>query len=361
MVTRRLLLGTLAPAAAAARLGMPAIARAADPRPLLMIDPGHGGKDPGCTGINGVQEKDITLKVGIDLRRALEATGRVRVQMTRTRDVYITLSDRVDMAIKAHANAFISLHCNHLADPAERGALIFTLSEHPSDALAARIARVIRDEARRASAELAERRGAFSGFNESVFAGSGPPLRNAQLTSVAPTGTISLIAGTTSGIEPMFALSYIRDVLGRRLVEANPRFERVARDRGFYSEELLQHVANVGGVRSNPAVPEDVRAAFVTAHEIAPAWHLRMQAAVQRHVDAAVSKTVNLPATASVEDVRGLLLDAWKAGAKGITVYRYGSRPDEVLSLIGDSARGAAPIRVGTDFTGGCAGHSCEY
>lgn len=141
MVTRRLLLGTLAPAAAAARLGMPAIARAADARPLLMIDPGHGGKDPGCTGINGVQEKDITLKVGIDLRRALEATGRVRVQMTRTRDVYITLSDRVDMAIKAHANAFISLHCNHLADPAERGALIFTLSEHPSDALAARIAR----------------------------------------------------------------------------------------------------------------------------------------------------------------------------------------------------------------------------
>jgi N-acetylmuramoyl-L-alanine amidase len=141
MVARRTLLATLGPAVLAVRLGAPAIGDAAGRRPLLMIDPGHGGKDPGCTGVNGIEEKDITLKVGLDLRRALAATGRVRVEMTRTRDVFITLADRVDMAIKAGASAFISLHCNHLADSAERGALIFTLSNHPSDALAARIAR----------------------------------------------------------------------------------------------------------------------------------------------------------------------------------------------------------------------------
>lgn len=226
--------------------------------------------------------------------------------------------------------------------------------------LAGRIARVVRAEARVASAELAERRGAFRGFEESIFAASSPPLRNAQLTSVAPTGTIALIAGTTSGIEPMFALSYVRAVLDRRLVEANPRFEQVARARGFYSEALLAHVARVGGVRSSPSVPPDVRAAFVTAHEVAPEWHLRMQAAVQRHVDAAVSKTVNLPAATTVEEVRALFLDAWRAGVKGITVYRYGSRPDEVLSLLGDGA-GAAPLSVDAEFTGGCAGRSCAY
>jgi ribonucleoside-diphosphate reductase alpha chain len=227
--------------------------------------------------------------------------------------------------------------------------------------LGARIARVLRREARIASAELAAQRGTFPRFAESIFAKSGLALRNAQLTSIAPTGTISLIAGTTSGIEPMFALSYVREVLGHRLVETNPRFERLARDRGFYSEELVHEIARVGGVRSNPAVPKDVRAAFVTAHEIAPSWHLRMQAAVQRHVDAAVSKTVNLPEHASVEEVRELFLAAWRSGVKGITIYRYGSRSDEVLSFLGEGPEPSAPIKVGAEFTGGCAGHSCEY
>ena len=228
--------------------------------------------------------------------------------------------------------------------------------------LAARLARLVETNARAASAELAARRGAFPRFAESTLARrGGAPLRNAQLTSVAPTGTISLIAGTTSGIEPMFALAYVRAVLGRRLVETNALFEEVARARGFYSEELMHEVARSGGVRGNPRVPADVRAAFPTALEIAPARHLRMQAAVQRHVDAAVSKTINLPPDATSADVRAILLSAWRAKLKGITVYRSGSRPDEVLSLLGKDAALEAPVRVDTAFSGGCGAHACEY
>lgn len=221
-----------------------------------------------------------------------------------------------------------------------------------------RIARRVRREARRASAELAAERGAFPRWDESVLAARGlPALRNAQLTSIAPTGTISLIAGTTSGIEPMFAIAYVRNVLGRQLIEVNGLFERTARDRGFYRDELMARIARTGGVRDDPSVPEDVRRAFVTALEIEPGWHLRMQAAMQRHVDAAVSKTVNLPAGATVDDVRRLYLEAWRAGTKGITVYRYGSRPGQVLTYMEGEQ---APVRVATTYAGGCAGYECE-
>ena len=120
---------------------MPAAGAAPMPAPLVMIDPGHGGKDPGTTGPDGVHEKTITLLVGLDLRQALLASGKFRVAMTRMRDVFVSLADRVAMAERAQADAFVSLHCNHLPDPALRGALVFTLSRHPSDALAAAIAR----------------------------------------------------------------------------------------------------------------------------------------------------------------------------------------------------------------------------
>ncbi|HET6949919.1 MAG TPA: hypothetical protein VFI47_06075 [Acidimicrobiales bacterium] len=181
---------------------------------------------------------------------------------------------------------------------------------------------------------------------DSAFARAGSaPQRNAQVTSVAPTGTVSLIAGTTAGIEPMFAIAYARNVLGRHLVEVNPHFERLARDRGFYSDELMAAIARTGGVRDNPNVPDDVRAAFPTALEIAPQWHLRIQAAVQRHVDAAVSKTINLPAEATVDDVRAIYLAAWRVRVKGITVCRYGSRPRQVLTLLSADAGAALPSR----------------
>jgi len=242
-------------------------------------------------------------------------------------------------------------------------ALGIPYDSEPAVRLAARVARFVRERAREASAELAEERGPFPLWPESVYAARGlPPLRNAQLTSIAPTGTISIIAGTTSGIEPLFAVAYVRNVLAGQLVEVNPLFERLARDRGFWSEDLAAELVASGRVRDNPRVPEDVRRAFPTALEIAPEWHLRMQAAVQRHVDAAVSKTVNLAAEATVDDVRRIYLAAWRAGAKGITVYRYGSKPGQVLTLLGEPPAGPAPpVRVDALYAGGCAAHACEF
>lgn len=223
--------------------------------------------------------------------------------------------------------------------------------------LAGQVMRRIQRHAHLASRWLAEDRGSFPAFADSRLVRSGPR-RNAQVTSVAPTGTISLIAGTTAGIEPMFAIAFTRAIVGRHLLEVNPCFDRLARDQGFYRDELVAEIAQRGGVRGYPRLPAEVRAAFPTAAEIAPQWHLRMQAAVQRHVDAAVSKTVNLPAAATVDDVRAVYLSAWQAKVKGITVYRYGSREGQVLSY-------AAPepvlARADTEFSGGCAGRSCEF
>ena len=223
--------------------------------------------------------------------------------------------------------------------------------------LAGRVVRCIQQAGHAASARLGEERGAFPAFADSRFAGS-DPLRNAQVTSVAPTGTISLIAGTTAGIEPMFAIAFTRAILGRQLLEVNACFDRLARDRGFYRDDLVTQIAQSGGVRGYPHLPAEVRAAFPTASEIAPERHLRMQAAVQRHVDAAVSKTINLPATATVEDIRRIYLAAWKAKVKGITVYRYGSRAGQVLTFAAPETTIPA---ADTDFSGGCTGRMCEY
>ena len=175
--------------------------------------------------------------------------------------------------------------------------------------LAGQVMRCIQQAGHAASARLADDRGSFPASADSRFAGS-TAMRNAQVTSVAPTGTISLIAGTTAGIEPMFAIAFTRAIVGRHLLEVNPCFDRLARDQGFYRDELIAEIAQRGGVRGYAQLPAEVRAAFPTAAEIAPEWHLRMQTAVQRHVDAAVSKTINLSATATVDDVRATYLAA---------------------------------------------------
>lgn len=237
--------------------------------------------------------------------------------------------------------------------------------------LAGRIARRIQQVAHAASARLAEDRGVFPAFEHR---GAGSTIstlrRNAQVTSVAPTGTISLIAGTTAGIEPMFAIAYTRAVIGRSLLEVNPCFDRLARDRGFYHHDLIAEIAQHGGVRNYADLPADVRSAFPTASEIAPEWHLRMQAAVQRHVDAAVSKTINLPAQATVDDIRAIYLAAWKAKVKGITVYRYGSREGQVLSYASPFSKPFpkafpkpenALLSADAAFSGGCVGRTCEF
>jgi ribonucleoside-diphosphate reductase alpha chain len=151
-------------------------------------------------------------------------------------------------------------------------------------------------------------------------------------------------------------------VLGGRLLQVNPLFEAVARERGFYSEQLMVDLAHTGSVADDPRVPPDVREAFPTALDLRPEDHLRMQAAVQRHTDAGVSKTVNLPATAAVADVRKLYLAAWRLRVKGITVYRYGSRPDQVLRLLSsEQAVPRPPVLVDVSYAGGCPEPACHY
>ncbi|MGZ4442317.1 MAG: adenosylcobalamin-dependent ribonucleoside-diphosphate reductase, partial [Nocardioidaceae bacterium] len=224
--------------------------------------------------------------------------------------------------------------------------------------LADRVASTVAAEARAASTQLAQERGPFPGLREGGER-TGGQLRNAQLTSIAPTGSISIIAGTTAGIEPLFAVSFARNVLGTELVENSYAFERIARQRGFHSRELMEEIARTGSAARAANVPDDIRRAFVTAAELAPEWHLRMQAAFQRHVDGAVSKTVNLPAEATTDDVASIYTEAWRLGVKGVTVYRYGSRPNQVLTRLGRDA-GAAAVRVGAEYAGGCLIRPCE-
>lgn len=202
----------------------------------------------------------------------------------------------------------------------------------------------ISQEAKKMSAELATERGVFQNFEGSMYdRAEGMRVRNATVTTIAPTGTLSIIANCSSGIEPLFALSYIRRVLdGTEMVEVNSHFDRVAREREFYSEDLMKRLAQNGSLRGLEGAPADLQRVFVTSMDIAPSWHVRMQAAFQRFTDNAVSKTVNFPETASPEDVREVYQLAYKEGCKGVTIYRNGSRDEQVLSFGGDGKKGSA-------------------
>lgn len=195
------------------------------------------------------------------------------------------------------------------------------------------VMRFISEEAVRASEELARERGPFPSFGQSVFAQRGlPPRRNATVTTIAPTGTISMIAGCSSGIEPLFAIAFVRNVLdNERLVEIHPLFAEVARREGFASEDLFERILQTGSVRGIEEVPERWRRVFVTSHDIAPEWHIRMQAAFQEYTGNSVSKTVNFPSEATREDVREAFWLAYKLGCKGVTIYRDRSRDRQVL------------------------------
>ena len=203
--------------------------------------------------------------------------------------------------------------------------------------VAEEIATVLAEESHRASADLARERGNFPNWGRSTFAG-GEPARNATTTSIAPTGTISLIAGCSSGIEPLFSVAFVRRVLdGQQLFECNSIFEQVARDRGFHGQELMDRVAHSGTIGEIEEIPEDVRRLFVTAFDVSPRRHVAIQAAFQRHCDNAVSKTINFPRDASMEEVEQAFLLAHEHGCKGITVYRDGSRRRQVLNLAGET------------------------
>ncbi len=202
-------------------------------------------------------------------------------------------------------------------------------------AVAEEVMGFIQFESHQASLALAQERGVFANYETSRFGGdSQKAYRNATTTTIAPTGTLSIISNCSSGIEPLFALSFVRTVMDNdKLMEVNPQFEAVARQQGFYSEALMEAIAESGTIAHMDDIPDAVKQVFVTAHDISPEWHLRMQAAFQKHTDNAVSKTVNLARDATVDDVQKIYDLAWELGCKGVTIYRDGSKENQVLSF----------------------------
>jgi ribonucleoside-diphosphate reductase alpha chain len=221
--------------------------------------------------------------------------------------------------------------------------------------LGERLMAFIQKHAAEASEDLAKERGSFGNFPNSVFGdqqhpwhNGGRARRNATVTTIAPTGTISILANCSSGIEPLFAICFYRRVLdGAELIEVHPFFEQVARARGFHSEALMKEIALRGSIQEIDEIPEDVRRVFVTSHDISPAWHLEHQAAFQRHCENAVSKTVNFPHTATREDVAEVYKLAYLKGCKGVTIYRDGSRDVQVLNVgLGAKKNDAEPQKA---------------
>ncbi|NTU60484.1 MAG: adenosylcobalamin-dependent ribonucleoside-diphosphate reductase, partial [Deltaproteobacteria bacterium] len=203
-----------------------------------------------------------------------------------------------------------------------------------SHELGERVMAFVDDEARKASEELAAARGPFPNFHASIYDAPGRgPIRNATRTTIAPTGTISILAGCSSGIEPLFSLAFTRRVMeGTEMLEVNPVFEEEARSRGFYSEGLMKRLAEGEHLKAMAEVPASARRVFVTAHDITPEQHLLMQAAFQKRTDNAVSKTVNFSSSATKEEVAETFQLAYRLGCKGVTIYRDGSREGQVLS-----------------------------
>ncbi len=201
--------------------------------------------------------------------------------------------------------------------------------------LAERVMGFIQEESHKASQALADERGVFPNWKGSIWEKRGIKMRNATTTTIAPTGTISIIAGCSSGIEPIFALAYKRKNIldGEEFFEVNPIFEKFLRDSGLYSDELISRIAETGTLEGVGEIPENIRKVFKCALEISPEWHVRMQAAFQKYTDNAVSKTINMPNSATRQDIEKAFMLAYELGCKGLTVYRDGSREEQVLSL----------------------------
>ncbi|MBC8473598.1 MAG: TSCPD domain-containing protein [Candidatus Omnitrophica bacterium] len=235
-------------------------------------------------------------------------------QMTRT-------NRKIGLGIMGWADMLIQLEIAYNSDEAVE--------------LAKKVMNFIDDEAKKKSEEFADKRGAFPAYNDSVFSSQAVgKRRNATLTTIAPTGTISIISNVSSGIEPLFALSYYRNVMDNdKLIEVNSLFEAIAKKEGFYSRKLMEEIAEKGSVKDVEGVPEKYKKIFVTSHDIAPLWHIRMQAVFQKHTDNAVSKTVNFPHDATRDDIREVYMLAYKQGCKGVTIYRDKSREEQVLNI----------------------------
>ena len=213
-------------------------------------------------------------------------------------------------------------------------------------------------ESKKASAGLGRQRGNFPAYKNSIYDKPETPyMRNATTTTLAPTGTISIIANASSGIEPIFAVAYTRRVLdGERLHEFHPLFEEISKEQGFFTEDLAKNIAMEGSIQEMTNLPKEVRRLFKTSHDISPDWHVKIQAAFQKHTDNAVSKTVNFPHSATRKDVEMVFKLARETGCKGVTIYRDGSRDHQVLSVaskqdggtraIGELAPRARPIQT---------------
>jgi len=195
--------------------------------------------------------------------------------------------------------------------------------------IAERVMDFVTEEARKKSIELGRERGNFPNFRKSRFVGKHKNMRNATVTTVAPTGTISIIAGTTSGIEPLFAVAFVRRIMdGKEYFELDPQFQKILKEKGLYSKKLVSEIR-----KGKAKIPEKLRELFVTALDIEPEQHIKIQAAFQKYTDNAVSKTVNLKQDATKKDVADAFKLAYKLGCKGVTVYRYGSKEGQVLNI----------------------------
>lgn len=239
--------------------------------------------------------------------------------------------------------------------------------------LAETIMHFISEEGRKMSVELAKERGSFPRFKGSYWEKMGYEcMRNATVTTVAPTGTIGVIANISSGVEPLFAVAYMRNVgetIGKNLIEINPLFEKIAIKEGFYSDELMRKASRGWSIQHLTEIPEHIRKIFITAHDASPEWHVRMQAAFQKFTDNAVSKTINFPHTATPYDVEKAYMLAYQLGCKGITIYRDGSKVVQIITPVEHSmprteSAFAEPslendtsetIKVPAEFSGGCS------
>lgn len=223
--------------------------------------------------------------------------------------------------------------------------------------LAEKIMKFINDEGHKASQELGKKRGSFPAFKESIFRTKNKPMRNATVTTVAPTGTISILAGCSSGIEPLFAVSYVRKTSdGREIAECSTLFEQMLKKKKIWSLNLCRRVLNEGGFSEIPEIPDEIKSVFVTAHQIPYEWQVNIAAAFQKHADNGVSKTVNLPKTASKEDIKNIFLLAHKLKCKGITAFRSGCSKEGVLSV---KPEDTGRIILESEFSGGCPASYC--
>ena len=226
--------------------------------------------------------------------------------------------------------------------------------------LAEKLMKFIRLEAMRESIVLAKQKGSFPNLEKSIYKDKFHYLRNATITTIAPTGTISIIAGCSSGIEPLFAVTFVRNILdGTKLLEINPFFEAMARKRKFYSEELMTKIAGKGSIQGFKEIPRDVKKVFATAMDVKPEWHVKMQAAFQKYTDNAVSKTINFSKNASKKEIEKAFMLAWKLKVKGITVYRDKSKKNQVLSFGKFNKKDL--LTAPYDFSGGCPHGFCTY